>query len=202
MNLTLHYTPGTRAIRPRWLLEELDVNYDLSVVDLFNGGGNTPEYKTVHPLGQVPALEIDGQIQLESGAMCQWLADHFTDAGLAPAVNTPSRISYEQWMFFAPGTLEPPAWLILMHTRILPESQRITAIEPWATERYKAAASLLEEVMKEKNYLLGDSFTAADIMVGSTLMWLPEILNHYPVLHSYVNRLQQRQAFIQASQKT
>ena len=199
MQITLHYTPSTRAIRPRWLLEELDVSYQLKTLDLFAGKGNTPEYKAIHPLGYVPALEINGQIQLESGAMCQWLADHFIAAGLAPTPGDPPRIKYQQWMYFTPGTLEPPAWLILMHSRVLPEEQRVDSIIPWASERYQGILEVVNDALDGRSYLVDDSFTAADIMTGSTLMWVPETLENFPDLQAYVERLQQRDAFKRAS---
>lgn len=199
MHITLHYTPGTRAIRPRWLLEELEITYDLKTVDLFDGGGNSPEYKAIHPMGLVPALEINGQVQLESGAMCHWLADHFIAAGLAPTPDDPTRINYEQWMFFAPGTLEPPAWLVVLHSKILPETQRVDSVVPWAMKRYLAAVKSLGETLNGKKYLLGDTFTAADIMVGSTLMWIPDALNDYPTMQDYTDRLKQRGAYIRAT---
>ncbi len=198
MHITLYYTPGTRALRPRWLLEELDITYDLKTIDLFSGAGNTPEYKAIHPMGLVPALEINGQVQLESGAMCHWLADHFIAAGLAPTPGDPTRINYEQWMFFVPGTLEPPAWLMVMHASILPEPQRVDAIIPWATKRYLSAVNTLDTSLNGKPYLCGDHFTAADVMAGSTLMWLPEILKKHPNLQDYVDRLKQRDSYARA----
>lgn len=199
MQIVLHYTHRTRAIRPRWLLEELQVPYRLELVDLFGGGANTPEYRRIHPLGRVPALEIDGRIQLESGAMCHWLADRFPAAGLAPAAEDARRIAYEQWMFFVPGTLEPPAWLVTLHTKILPPAQRIEAVVPWARERYLEAVRVLDDALDGRTYLLGDRFSAADILVGSTLMWLPDALEPFVRLRDYVGRLRGREAFLRAA---
>lgn len=196
MHITLHYTPGTRAIRPRWLLEELEVTYDLKMIDLFGGEAERPEYQAIHPLGQVPALEINGQIQLESGAMCHWLADHFIAGGLAPTPGDPSRVNYEQWMFFAPGNLEPPAFYALLHSKILPEAQRVEPFVPWAMQRYLKAVETVDQALNGKAYLLGDKFTAADIMIGSTLMWITDALKDYPALQDYTGRLQQRSAYI------
>jgi glutathione S-transferase len=199
MHITLHYTPGTRAIRPRWLLEELDIPYELNRLDLYGGECNKPEYKAIHPLGQVPALEINGQIQLESGAMLHWLADHFIATELAPTPGDPTRINYEQWMFFTPGTLEPPAFYAILHSKILPKAQRIEDFVPWAMQRYLQSVEVVDNALDGKTFLLGDKFSAADIMVGSTLMWIPDALLDFPCLQEYVNRLKERDAFIRAT---
>lgn len=199
MHITLHYTPGTRAVRPRWLLEELDIPYDLNTIDLFHGGGDSARYRAIHPLGLVPALQINGQVQLESGAMCHWLADRYIAAGLAPTPDDPARIRYEQWMYFAPGTLEPPAWYALLHAKMLPASQRIESIVPWALQRYADAVETVDAALNGKACLLGERFSAADIMVGSTLMWIPEALDQCPTLRQYVERLQQRPAYQRAT---
>lgn len=198
MEIKLYYTAHTRSLRPRWLLEELQVPYELRHVDLFGGEGQTPEYKNVHPLGQVPALEVDGQVQLESGAICHWLTDVHPKQGLAPALDSAERSRYEQWMFFAPGTLEPPAWLVLLHTSILPEAKRCESIIPWALERHASTLAMLNNELGTRKYLLNDHFTTADIMVGSTLMWLPDLLKDYPALQSYAQGLKERPAYQRA----
>jgi len=200
MQITLHYTPGTRAARPRWLLEELGIPYELNVVDLFAGGGRSVEYRAVHPLGQVPALEVDGEIQIESGAICHWLADRFSDRGFAPSPDDPARAAYEQWMFFVPGSLEPPAFYAALHSRLLPESQRVAAIVPWCMKRYLKAVGVVGAALAGKRYLVGDKFTAADIMVGTTLIWVPDALKSRPILQDYVERLRQRPAYVRATQ--
>jgi len=86
MDITLYYTPQTRAIRPRWLMEELGLEYKLQNIDLYAGEGETEEYKKINPLGAVPAMKIDGEVMLESGAMCHWMADYYADSKLAPAI--------------------------------------------------------------------------------------------------------------------
>ncbi len=198
MEIKLYYTAHTRSLRPRWLLEELQIPYELRHVDLFGGEGQTPEYKKVHPLGQVPALQADGKIVLESGAICHWLTDQNLHKDLAPLVGEPLRAAYEQWMFFTPGTLEPVAWLVLMHTSILPEAKRCESIIPWALERHASTLAMLNNELGTRKYLLNDHFTTADIMVGSTLMWLPDLLKDYPALQSYAQGLKERPAYQRA----
>ncbi len=200
MDITLYYTPKTRALRPRWLLEELGLEYRLEAIDLFNGEGQSKAYRNIHPLGAVPAIEIDGNTMIESGAICHWLSDKVSKPKLAPALDDPQRQHYEQWMFFAPGTLEPPAYYALLHGRILPEQQRIQAIVPWCMSRHKNIIAMMDEQLENREYLLGESFSTADIMIGSTLMWLPEQLQDQPRLKAYTERLQQRPAYQRACQ--
>lgn len=84
MDIKLYYTPHTRAVRPRWLLEELNIPYQLEHIDLFAGEGQSRDYLKINPLGAVPAMEVDGEIMLESGAMCRWLTDRHIESELAP----------------------------------------------------------------------------------------------------------------------
>jgi glutathione S-transferase len=195
MEIELYYTAHTRSVRPRWLLEELGAPYSLRLVDLFGG-----ERNPIHPLGSVPAVRIDGETQIESGAICHVLADSFPEKNLAPALADPRRTSYEQWMFFVPATLEPPAFDILMHTQILPEKKRVEAIVPYATGCYQRVLKMLAKELDHDGFLMGEQFTAADIMMTTTLSWLPELLEEYPPLLAYTQRATNRPAYQRAIQ--
>jgi len=195
MEIELYYTPHTRSLRPRWLLEELESPYTLRLIDLFGG-----ERNPTHPLGSVPVIRIDGKTTFESGAMCHWLADRFPEKGLAPAFYDGLRPVYEQWMFFTPGTLEPPAFEILMHTRILPEQDRVGEIIGYAEKRYRRVLIMLAKQLDHDGFILGEAFTCADIMIGSTLNWLPDMLEPYPALQAYVQRISSRAAYARATQ--
>lgn len=198
MDIKLYFTPQTRSVRPRWLLEELNIPYKLQAVDLFAGEGESETHKSIHPLGAVPAMEVDGEVMLESGAICYWLADYFTEHGLAPSLDNSKRIKYNQWMFFAQATLEPQPWLVIMHSKILNESSRVEDIVPWALERHNKVLKMLNQTLEANAYLLGDEFSAADVMVGSVLMMLPETLAKYPALVLYTQKLRERPAYQKA----
>ncbi|MDH3901447.1 MAG: glutathione S-transferase family protein [Gammaproteobacteria bacterium] len=195
MEIELYYAPHTRSLRPRWLLEEMDIPYTIRPVDLFGG-----ERNPLHPLGSVPAIRVDGVSMFESGAMCHWLADRFPEKRLAPAVEDVLRPAYEQWMFFAPGTLEPPAFEILLHTRILPEKHRVSEIVGFAEQGYRRVLHYLATQLDHDGYLLGTSFSCADIMIGTTLDWLPDMLEPHPALQAYVQRITSREAYARATQ--
>ena len=195
MDIKLYYTPRTRAIRVRWLLEELALPYQLAPIDLFHGEGNSESYKAIHPLGCVPAMEVDGEVMIESCAICAWLTDQFPEKCLAPSLNDPLRRDYEQWMYFVPGTLEPPIWDYVLHKFLLPRKQRISAVLPWCLDRYQSVLEVLHARLGSKPYILGDTFTSADILIGSTLMWKTDELERYDNLKQYVNKLAKRETY-------
>ncbi len=99
--MQLYFAPRTRASRPRWLLEELEVPYELVKLDLSKQESRTPAYVALHPFGEVPVL-VDGDVTLfESSAICLYLADRFPEKRLAPSLGSPDRGPYLQWMLFA-----------------------------------------------------------------------------------------------------
>ncbi len=193
--MKLYYCPGTRSLRPRWLLEELGVPYEIETIDVFAEAGHTDEYRKIHPHGAVPALHVDGMNLFESGALCLYLTDKYAEKNLAPRFNTPRRGIYYQWMMYVPATLEPPLFDILLHTVLLPEQRRIPEVVAFSEKRFRPIARVLNEAVAGKSYILGEQFTTADIMLVSTLNWLPELIKDYPALDDYRARLSQRPAY-------
>lgn len=195
MELILYYSPGTRAERIRWILDELDLDYQVKTIDLFKGEVQRPDYLAIHPLGQLPALKINGEVMIESGAIVQWLAESVPGSELAPATDQPARRAFDQWMYFAVASLEAPAWEMMLHGKILPDKQVVKAIIPFAEQRYAKALKVLEQALRVQDYLVDGRFSAADIMIGYILAWFPEQLVPYPGLQQYLARLQQRPAY-------
>ncbi|MCX8071733.1 MAG: glutathione S-transferase family protein [Candidatus Binatia bacterium] len=194
--MKLYHAPRTRSVRPRWLLEELGVPYELVRLDLGQKEHKRPEYLAIHPHGTVPAL-VDGNLALmESSAICMYLADKFADKGLAPAPGTQERGLYYQWMVYAVATLEPPLIQIFQHTMNLPESERSPKALQEGQEKFREVARVLSDALEGKQFLVGNKFSAADIMIGSTLVWaqLMGLLGDQPTLAAYVQRLLERPA--------
>lgn len=202
MEIKLYYTPKTRAHRPRWLLEELGLNYQLEYVDIFSGKSMLGDYRHIHPHGSVPAIEINGKVIFESGAICHWLTDQFPQYHLAPAHDDPLRGDYEQWMFYAPGTMEPPYMMAAMHDFILPEKRRVPEIVPWAKKQYGFILKVLDKELQKRDYIVGDRFTTADIMIGTYLIWSEPYLEPFEALQEYAQRLIKRPACQRAMQET
>jgi glutathione S-transferase len=169
-------------------------------LDMKKDEHKAPDYLRIHPHGQVPAL-VDGDLALlESAAICLYLADKFPDAKLAPAPGTPQRGRYYQWMVYTIGTLEPPVLQVFMNTIQLPEAQRSADVANAGRTQFNGVARVLSDALGSQPYLLGDSFSAADVMIGSTLAWASfmGLLDGFPTLGTYVERLVQRPAYQRA----
>lgn len=198
--LKLYFAPRTRATRPRWLLEELGVPYELVELDLSKQEHKQLPYLRIHPLGRVPALVDGDHILFESAAICMYLADKFPEKKLAPAVGTPERGQYYQWMVYAGATLEPPIAEYANHTQFLPEDKRNPEIAAKAKEQALAAIKAVEHAMLGKMYLVGEKFSAADVVVGSVMRWADslKLLTSAPDLQSWLYELKSHAAFKKA----
>lgn len=199
--MKLYYAPQTRATRPRWMLEEIGAPYELVRLQLSKGEHKQPEHLRVHPHGAVPAFADEHVTMFESAAICAYLADKFPDKQLAPAPGSAQRGPYYQWLFYSMATMEPPVLKVFLNTRMLPEEKRSSAIAEEGRAQWKDVARVIERALEGKTFLLGEPFTAADVMVGSILGWsgFMGLLDGFPDLQAYVGRLTSRPAFKRAN---
>jgi glutathione S-transferase len=189
--MKLYFAPRTRATRPRWMLEELGVPYEIVTVDLDAKENRQPGYLRVHPLGQVPAL-VDGDVTVfESIAICMYLADRCSERGLAPPVSSPLRARYYQWLLFCPSTIEPAIGRSAQHGGDVTEAEREKA-----RARFAEAADVLTRALAAGEHMLGDAFSTVDVIVGSNLNWARRVglLEGRDLLSGYVDRLLARPA--------
>jgi glutathione S-transferase len=201
MTMKLYYAPQTRATRPRWMLEEIGAPYELVRLQLSKGEHKKPEYLKVHPHGAVPAF-VDGDLTMfESAAICAYLADKFADRGFAPATTSAERGLYYQWLVYSMATMEPPVLKVFLNTRMLPEEKRSAAVAEEGRAQWAGVARVVEAALTGKSFLVGDRFTAADVMVGSILGWsgFMGLLEGFPGLQSYTQRLASRPGFQRAN---
>jgi len=199
--MKLYYAPRTRATRPRWLLEELGVPYELVRVDMRSKEHKSPDHLARHPHGAVPVLE-DGEVTcFESGAIVAFLADKFLDRGLAPEHGTVARAIYYQWLFYAANEVEPPILEHSMHTRVLPEDKRRPDAAAAALDRLARVTRTLEATLAERLFLLGDTFSAADVLLGSMVIWgkATGLFAESPHLGAYADGLKARPAYLRAT---
>jgi glutathione S-transferase len=179
--MKLYFAPRTHSVRPRWLLEELEVPYDLVRLDLLKQENQTPDYLAVSPLGEVPAL-VDGELTLlEPSAICLYLADRFPEKRLAPPPGSTERGAYYQWLLFAEATLAPVVITFHEHAQ-RPEEQKSAAHAQEALAKHHARLSALLDVVdaeiEDRDFLAAGYFTAADLVMASIL----HLANHLKLL--------------------
>jgi glutathione S-transferase len=198
--MKLYHSPRSRSVRPRWLLEEIGEPYELVTLDMTKNEHKSADYLKIHPHGVVPAL-VDGDVKMfESAAICLYLADKYADKGLAPAVGTPARALYYQWMVYSMATLEPPVITIFLNTVFLPEEHRSATATELARQSFKGVAKVLSEALDGRQFMLGERFSAADVMIASSLAWsqFMGLLEGQPILQEYAGRLSERPAYQRA----
>lgn len=186
--MKLYFAPRTRSVRPRWILEELEVPYELVRLDLSKGEGDVPEYRALHPFGEAPAF-VDGEVALfESSALCLYLADRFPEKRLAPPLESPDRAAYLQWLLFAEVELEP---VVLEFYRA---SQQADLTKHRA--RLNEVLRVLDARLEGREFVTGTTFTAADVVLASILHLANtlKLLDAHPGLFDYVLRHTRRPA--------
>ncbi len=192
----LYFNKYTRATRVRWLIEEAGLDVEIVNVDLAAGEHKSPAYLKVHPLGKVPALQDGDRTIIESGAITMYLADW---TAFAPAVGTPARGAYYQWCFYAVASLEGPVGAYFYENR-KPEADRNATVLENARRDFGSVAAPLELALQGKTWLVDDTFSAADILVGSIVAWAKSLglLEGHPALLDYAARCAARPAFSRA----
>ena len=193
MKMKLYEFGPTRSIRVRWTLQELGVDFEPVRINLMAGEHQRPEFLKINPAGKIPVL-VDGDLVLtESVAIVLYLAEKYSNKGLLP-VNLVQRAQVNRWLLFAATELEQPLWRISRHTALYPEEQRLPADVSIASREFKEMATVLEEHMQGRQFVVGDSVTVADFVMAYTLDWGNEVrlLDGCPELLAYVKRMYAR----------
>ncbi|RUO26539.1 glutathione S-transferase [Aliidiomarina minuta] len=193
--LTLYTNPNSRARIIRWLLEELNVPYQVKVME-YGAEMKSTDFLALNPMGKVPVITHGDLVVTEVAAICAYLADQFAEKGFAPAPDSAERGSYYRWLFFAAGPLE-------MATSAKAYDWRLDAenAPEVGCGLYEDTINALETALKNGPYICGEQFTAADIYVGSHIIWgmVFKTLEERPAFKEYARRLQARKAYIHAS---
>ncbi|MGO9943337.1 MAG: glutathione S-transferase family protein [Rhodoblastus sp.] len=190
--MRLYWAPRTRSSRVLWMLEEVGAPYERMLVDLANGGQHNPAYHVINPMEKVPALECDGATVAESGAIIAFLADRFPQMGLAPPISDVSRGRYLQWLFFSP-------MIEMAITQKFANVQMPEHSAGWGS--FDKVFNVLSEVLTTSPYMLGEKFSAADVMIGSDLHFVIDVfkmLPPRPEFSAYLERCHSRLAFLRA----
>ena len=187
--LRLHHAAPSRSSTTLWMLEEIGEPYELNILNLKEGENRKPAYLAINPMGKVPALEHDGQIITEVGAICLYLADAFPKAGLAPAIGDPQRGAYLRWMFFQGNCFEPA-----IIDKALKREPGAQAMSPYGD--FDTTIDVVAKAVAKGPWFLGDRFTALDVYFGSAIHWTTMfgLCPDRPEFASYIARLTARPA--------
>ena len=188
-DIIFYHNPMSRGQIVRWMLEEIGAPYDTEILD-YASTMKGEEYRSINPMMKVPAISHRGKIVTECAAICAYLADVFPEAGLSPRED--EKADYYRWLFFAAGPLEQAV------------TNKAAGFEPTAERErmfgygnYDRAVNTLADHLAGRDYVCGARFNAADVYVGSAVMWgtqfgtLPKL---EPFL-AYAERLGQRDAY-------
>jgi glutathione S-transferase len=194
--LVFYTNPMSRGRIVRWMLEEVGQPYRTEILE-FGAGAKSPEFLAINPMGKVPAIRHGDTVVTESGAICAYLADAFPQAGLAPPSGSRARGPYYRWLFFAAGPVEQATTSRSLGWEAPPERRAMLGFGCM-----EDVLDTLEGALKGREHLVGDSFTAADLYVGSHLGWGMQFgsIEKRPVFETYVARLQARPAARRANE--
>jgi glutathione S-transferase len=196
-DLTLYHAAPSRSATVRWMLEEVGEPYDLHLLKLAEGEQLKPEYLAVNPQGKVPALKHKGVVITEVAAICTYLADEFPKAKLNVRVGDPRRGVYLQWLFFGPSCIEPA---ILDRAFPRKEPPRAGAV---GYRNIEALADIVAQAVEKSPYIMGEQFTAADVVIGSAVRWgtMFKLIPERDAFRPYAERLAARPALQRAEAK-
>lgn len=195
--LKLHFAPNSRAGRIVWLLEELQLPYEINKMAFHPKDLKSEEHRARHPLGRVPVLE-DGDVSIyESGAIVDYVLERHKNGGLKPAVNDNRFPEYLQWFHYCEGMVMPAVNTIVVQTILLPEARRDATVLGQAQRLLSKSLEPVNIALDGRDYLVGD-FSAADIMLGHACFMsdrLGCVPNEMPDLKAYVAKIAARPAF-------
>jgi glutathione S-transferase len=194
--VTLFHSPNTRSSGALVLLEELGADYQLHVLDMKAGEQRRPEYLAINPMGKVPALRHGAALVTEQVAIFLYLADLYPEAGLAPPIGDPLRGPYLRWMVFYGSCFEPAVVDRAQKREPAPPS-----MSPYGD--YDTMLKTLTDQLAGGPYLLGDKFTAADVLWGTALTWITlfKLVPASPVIATYIDRTNSRPSVARAKAK-
>ena len=196
--LTLYYGPGLASLVVHWLLIELDAEHELVKVDTEKREHKSPAYLKLNPNGVIPTLLIDGEPVYESAALVLVLADMYPMAGLAPALDTPERARYYQWLVHLANTLQP-AFRAWFYPDEPAGAANADAAKEEARRRVEAAWDRIDAHLAENGpWLLGDKLSAADFHLTMLMRWsrnMPKPATEWPQLAKLAQRMKARPSF-------
>jgi len=196
-DLTLYHASPSRSSIALWMLEEVGQLYDIHLLSLQKEENRKPEYLAVNPMGKVPALRHRDTIITEAAAICTYLADEFPQAKLNVPIGDPRRGIYLKWLFFGPGCIEPA---VIDRAAPRKEEARRSML---GYGDFDTTMNTVAQAVAKGPWLMGDQFTAADVVVGSTIRWgmMFKMIPERPEFIAYAGRIAARAAAQRAEAK-
>lgn len=191
--MKLYWAKQTRSARAVWMLEESGVEYEIEPVDIrAEDRQDSAEFRAASPMGKVPALADGDVLMSESAAICLYIADRYCSGELAPAIDEPARGKFLYWIMYTPAVIEPSM------------NEKFAGNEPnelrsgWGS--FDLMIRALESELEDKIWILGDRFSAADVMLGSSIVFMRmfDMLGDSPLLAAYADRCLERPAYQRA----
>ena len=192
-DLIFYHNPQSRGRIVRWMLEEVGQPYETEVIPYDQM--KSERYLAIHPLGKVPAIKHKGYVLTECAAICTYLADVFPEAMLGPRAD--EKADYYRWLFYAAGPLEASISNQAMGWQVPPGRERM-----FGYGNFERAIAAIGELFSLRDYVCGDRFTAADVYVGSQIMF-PMQFGMLPERESFLryrDRLHARPAYKRANE--
>jgi glutathione S-transferase len=190
--VVFYHNPRSRAQMAHYMLEEVGAPYRIVPISFETGENRKPEFLSINPMGKLPTIVHRGVTVTETAAICAYLADAFPEAGLAPARDDPKRGTWLRWLVFGASSFEP-AMLDKMMKRE-PVSKMMAGWGDWDD-----VLGALETMLDPGPWVLGETFSAADVYVGAELAWAKTFgapgLTERPVLIAYIDRIEARPAY-------
>ena len=192
MSVVLYHHPFSRAATVLWMLEEVGVEHELRFVDFSSNAQKSPEILALNPMGKLPILTDGDAVVTEVAAIGLYLADRYALGRLAPTPDDPKRGAYLRWSLFAPSVIEPGAMAKSKGWEAKPSQAG------WGT--YESMLDAIESAISNGDFLLGDTFSMADVIFGGTLRYLLRfgMLEQRPSMMAYAERLGARPALQRA----
>jgi glutathione S-transferase len=193
--MKLYWAPQSRAFRALWMMEEAGCDYERVLIDIRKGAQTTPQFRSVNPMMKVPALSDGAAMVAESAAICAYVAERVPEANLAPPLGDPARGRYLHWLFFAGGCIEPA------YTQKFTKLELASMSAGWGS--FDRVMDVLAEALGQRPWILGERFSAADVMLGADLnygMNIFKIVEPRPAFTAYIARCTARPAFQRASE--
>ena len=167
----LHYFPGNASFAPHAIINEIAVEVELILVDRTKNAQKDPVYLKINPTGRIPTLVDDNLILFESAAICMHLTDKHPEANLAPPLGTNARAHFYKWMMYLTNSIQPDVLIFHYTARYTTEEVGVPGMNAAADQRIQQWFNIIEENMGAGPYLLGDTFSAADIYLTMLCRW-------------------------------